>query len=225
MVLAKLGYKSQCGSNHNTVLKRLKSYNISTQHFTIISKTERTEENVFCINSTASQCTLREWYKKISKDDSCSICGQSKIWNGKELSMTLDHINGDNHDNRIENLRWICPNCGSQLPTFAGRNNKTRKDENGKIVYIPTSVRKEKKKICPICNINEISVNSKSCIDCYRATKRKDIPSREDLEKLIYTTSFVQIGKMFGKSDNAVRKWCKSYGLPFRYGELHKNIK
>jgi hypothetical protein len=220
-VVGKLGYKTKNGSNHKTVIKRLNKYNISTNHFESAKPTERTFENVFCINSTAVQSTLRRWYKKLFDDSKCEICGQNKLWNGKELTLILDHINGDNHDNRLFNLRWICPNCDSQLPTFTGRNNKKRKLSNGK-TYIPVQRRKYSKKICPICNINEINKTSKMCIDCRTKEKRKNVPPKEDLEKLIYTTSFVQIGKQYGVSDNAVRKWCASYGLPFRYGELHK---
>jgi len=62
------------------------------------------------------------------------------------------------------------------------------------------------------------------CIDCRNKEKAKNIPPKEELEKLIYEKSFVAIGKMYGVSDNAVRKWCKKYGLPYRYGELHKYI-
>ena len=43
-------------------------------------------------------------------------------WAGKKLSLHLDHINGIHNDNRIENLRLLCPNCHSQTETFAGRN-------------------------------------------------------------------------------------------------------
>ncbi len=49
----------------------------------------------------------------------CSICLQQPNWKGKPLVMRLDHINGDRHDHRIENLRLVCPNCDSQLPTFS----------------------------------------------------------------------------------------------------------
>lgn len=220
-VVGKLGYKTQNGSNHKTVAKRLNKYNISTNHFESSKSTERTYENVFCINSTVVQSTLRNWYKKISDDSKCEICGQTKLWHGKELTLILDHINGDNHDNQISNLRWVCPNCDSQLPTFTGRNNKKRKLNNGN-TYIPVQNRKKYKKICPICNINEINKTSQMCVDCRTKEKRKNVPPKEDLEKLIYNTSFVQIGKQYGVSDNAVRKWCASYGLPFRYGELHK---
>ena len=217
-VIQKVGYQTVSGNNIKTVKSRLEKYNISTEHF--INTThpiERNIENIFCENSTATQATLRRWYLKGEYSEyKCSICGQLPEWNGKPLTLILDHIDGDNHNNEINNLRWICPNCDSQLPTFAGRNNKGRHN------YLPVQKRKQYKKICPLCNINEISKNSKMCWDCRCKERRKNIPPKEELEKLIYTTSFVKIGKNYNLSDNSVRKWCKGYGLPFRYGELHK---
>ena len=52
----------------------------------------------------------------------CSECGISEKWNGKPMTMHIDHINGDRQDNRIENLRPLCPNCHSQTDTYAGKN-------------------------------------------------------------------------------------------------------
>lgn len=103
-------------------------YNISTSHFNISKKEKRTYVTVFCPNSTATQTTLRKWYKKICPAKKCEICDQSEIWNEKNLTFILDHVDGDNHNNEISNLRWICPNCDSQLPTYTGRNNKKRKN-------------------------------------------------------------------------------------------------
>ena len=52
----------------------------------------------------------------------CQICGIDPIWNGKPMTLVLDHINGINNDHRMENLRLVCNNCDSQLITFKGRN-------------------------------------------------------------------------------------------------------
>lgn len=54
----------------------------------------------------------------------CEICGIGEIWNEKELVLELDHIDGNNKNNSLDNLRILCPNCHSQTPTFRGRKNK-----------------------------------------------------------------------------------------------------
>ena len=52
----------------------------------------------------------------------CAICGIEDEWNGVTLALIIDHINGDATNSRRENLRLICPNCDSQLPTYKARN-------------------------------------------------------------------------------------------------------
>ena len=52
----------------------------------------------------------------------CYECALPPEWRGKRLVMVLDHRNGDRADNRLENLRLLCPNCNSQQETFAGKN-------------------------------------------------------------------------------------------------------
>ena len=56
----------------------------------------------------------------------CNICGCDPIWNGKELILQLDHIDGNHHNNKLENLQIICPNCHSQTSTFCGKNKNKK---------------------------------------------------------------------------------------------------
>ena len=89
---------------------------------------KRTEENTFCENSTVDQKTLRKKYFQGNYSEyKCSICGQDPYWNGKPMTLILDHINGINNDDRLENLRWVCPNCNIQLPTTGRGNSKSLK--------------------------------------------------------------------------------------------------
>lgn len=114
-----LGYSSKNGNTYKTVKNRIEKYGIDVSHFQERHSTTRSEENVFCQNSTATQKVLREWYYKGKYTPyKCAICG-IEDWQGKPLVFTLDHINGINEDNRLENLRWICPNCDRQLPTYS----------------------------------------------------------------------------------------------------------
>lgn len=177
-----------------------------------IERIQRNPKNIFIENSTASQRTLRSWYKKGNYTPyKCSICGMEPFWQGKELTLILDHINGQNHDDRLENLRWVCPNCNQQLDTTGSRNIKK---EN--VI---------KKFYCADCG-KEISFGSIRCNDCnskYRKKNLSNIPiSRDELKEDIRTMSFVDIGKKFGLSDNAIRKWCDKLNLPRKKRDIMK---
>lgn len=75
-------------------------------------------------NQTLKKRLLKEGYLTYE----CAICGNKGIWNNQELVLQLDHKNGDNTDNRLSNLRLLCPNCHSQTDTFSGRNLKNKMD-------------------------------------------------------------------------------------------------
>ena len=54
----------------------------------------------------------------------CQCCGIGPEWLNKPMPLILDHINGINNDNRLDNLRFVCSNCDSQLSTYKSRNRK-----------------------------------------------------------------------------------------------------
>ena len=63
--------------------------------------------------------------KELLKEE-CVKCGQGPVWNGEPLTLQIDHINGRNTDNRIVNLRVLCPNCHTQTPTHGSKNIRRR---------------------------------------------------------------------------------------------------
>lgn len=209
----KIGYSnSPSGDTIKSLEKKLEGYN--TSHFSLHTKENitRTVENTFIKNSTASQSTLRRLYKENNHSEyKCSICGQEPIWQGKELTLILDHINGINNDDRLENLRWVCPNCNQQLDTTGSKN------PNRKIFT--------KKYYCEDCG-KEISKGSKKCIICKAKSqiiKEEDmLVSREELKILIRTIPFTQIGAKYQVSDNTIRKWCDKYHLPRKKSDIKK---
>lgn len=212
-VLEKLGYRACSGSIQQLLRERLRAENISTEHF--IAPTgdkivKRTKENTFCENSTVDQKTLRKKYFQGNYTEyKCSICSQESIWQGKPLTLILDHINGINNDDRLENLRWVCPNCNYQLDTTNGKNIR-RLREAGLL-----SEPKIKKYYCQDCGKELSSSSATRCSECARkATRQVERPSREELKMLIRNQSFTAIGNQFGVSDNAIRKWCKNENLP-----------
>ncbi len=87
------------------------------------------ESKLFSSNSKHSRSVLRRYIIKHDKlPYKCAMCGITH-WNDKLLSLELDHINGINYDNRLENLRFLCPNCHSQTDTYGSRNTDLTKSK------------------------------------------------------------------------------------------------
>ena len=92
-------------------------------------KTLTPNEEIFTENSFYSNELVKQ---RIVKQDlleyKCVKCGIDS-WQGETIVLDLDHINGNNRDNRLINLRYLCPNCHSQTDTYKGRNKNTGKQK------------------------------------------------------------------------------------------------
>ncbi|MBU1032732.1 MAG: HNH endonuclease signature motif containing protein [Patescibacteria group bacterium] len=126
------------GGNYAQVKKYLEQYGISTKNlkgkgwrrglkfegeFTIPL------EKILVVNSTYQSHKLKNrLYLAGLKSKKCEKCGWAKTSTDGRLPLELDHINGDSKDNRLENLRILCPNCHSLQPTHRGSNRKKRKN-------------------------------------------------------------------------------------------------
>ena len=125
----------------------------------------------------------------------CSECGIGPEWNGKSLTLQLDHFNGDSSDNRLENLRILCPNCHSQTRTFTGRALFGR-------------YRRDPKRCACGAVIYRKSDRCKSCLGRHVESKTK-WPPVEELARSVVQTSYTKVAAGLGVSDNAVKKYIK----------------
>ena len=135
-VLRGLGLRP-AGGNAKTLKTRLDEIGIDYRHMPqgrnanrFIprgGKTLYTDSDLFTANSLVPRRTIRQRIlKKNLLPYICAICGSPSEWRGQPLPLILDHINGIENDHRLENLRFVCPNCNAQLPTYCGRKNRRK---------------------------------------------------------------------------------------------------
>lgn len=171
--------------------------------------------------------------KEKLKENKCEICGLSE-WLGKPIPLELHHKNCNHYDNSLDNLQILCPNCHALQPGNSGANS----NKNATVLEMVDNIHLEcmpiqgvssnltsstKEKLCIDCG-KQISSKAERCKSCAAKFKQPSrAPSREELKELIRNNSFLALGKQFNVSDNAVRKWCKNYNLPYQ-STVIKNI-
>ena len=193
------------GNNYVTCKKRINDLNLDTSHFlnridsSILTRKMTYGEFIKNLTqkSTMRRASIKEYIIRFNIIKyQCSNCKNNGMWDNKKLSLQLEHKNGISDDNRIENLTFLCPNCHSQTDTFAGKHLK-------KIYF------------CKNCNEQTKGYSvSGNCVKCNGLKNRKVIrPPAEILKKEIDIMPMTAIGKKYGVSDNAVKRWCKSYNI------------
>lgn len=127
-MLRALGLTTRGGSSLDILKRRISELQCSVEHFGQKAKMKSynqryTLEEILVENSSYMNISSlkRRLIKEKRLEYKCECCGIS-TWRNKSLTLQLDHINGKYNDHRIENLRFLCPNCHSQTDTYAGRN-------------------------------------------------------------------------------------------------------
>ncbi len=130
-VLRKIGVRSLSGGNHYHFSNRIRKLRLSTAHFTgqghnkgkILKR--RKPEEILVLRSDGKRTKtnmLKRSLVDIGVEYKCGECGNDGNHNGKSLVLQVDHKNGNWMDDRVDNLRFLCPNCHSQTETFGSKS-------------------------------------------------------------------------------------------------------
>jgi hypothetical protein len=213
--LRRLGY-CPSGGNWKTLKKRAAALGVSTDQFDpYAASRERNRrsrtplEEILVVGSTFSRtCLKQRLYDEGLKEPRCELCGQDESWRGKKMGMILDHANGVRDDNRLENLRIICPNCAATLDTHCGRKNRE--------LLSPRACLRCERSFVPKYRTQRYC--SGECGSRWERKSRSrpgarkvERPPHQLLLEEVDRLGYLAVGRKYRVSDNAVRKWLRQY--------------
>ena len=210
-VISKLGLQDS-GGNNTHIRKVVKKLQIDTSHFLgqgwSKNKTFPPKYPIEDYLSNKRPIHSNRLKNRLLKEGfferRCNMCKNTE-WLDNPISLELHHIDCNHSNNNLSNLEILCPNCHALTHTLA-RDCHSKSKTKPKI--------EEDKKYRNICiSCSKPTNNQKYCsYDCSRINSRKVIrPSYEELMSELEHSNYSAVGRKYGVSDNAIRKWVKSY--------------
>jgi hypothetical protein len=213
--LRRLGLRTG-GWNYKTLNRHIAHYEVSTEHFdpnwrrrTGFAPPAKPLSEILVENSTYSRNHLkRRLDSEGVKERRCELCGQDEIWRGRAMSLIIDHINGVGDDNRLENLRIVCPNCAATFDTHCGRRNR--------ILHTPRNCLRCGDSFLPRYSSHRYCSQACGVHSSSGHTPRPEIrkverPPYEQLMAELAASNWSAVARRYAVSDNAVRKWVRGY--------------
>lgn len=202
----------ESGSSYTFVKRKLREFNIDTFHFLGTSTnsgvnhkcgTKKHFSEILIYRETENKrqkaFVLRRALIESGRPYKCEICNQIDQWNNQELRLQVDHQDNNWLNDRAENLRFLCPNCHSQ------QKHKMNQGLTGIISTSNYYRKKTRQKYgFPENYVFQIPVKKS------RSTKI-NWPETSILFKMVEETSYTEVGKTLGVSDNSVRKRLKNH--------------
>ena len=211
-VLDRMGVSGNSGSaNYRTLKKYAKMYDISLPTGAGGLGNPKVEnEKLFSDRGVhVNGSTLRKrMVRDLGMENKCALCNLSDEWNGLPIVLQVDHINGKNTDNHIDNLRLLCPNCHSQTDTFCGK--KPNKCECG------ASIGKRSKRCRGCVTRAAASKEEKNSSINPGWVEKIPWPSVEEVISMVESEGYSATGKKLKVSDNAVRKFLSRNDIDYR---------